>query len=244
MKKFLILVLFISFESFCCTCSEPFYSNFKDASLHPIFDDNLELIVQARITSFSEDNYFMEIEIIDEIRDSVSMNRIIVSGQDGMNCALPLHSGIFEISDTAIFRLTQDFYNRKDTFELSDCSLNFLKYDKGKVRGNITNTDTIMSYQEFKFLFNAAIINSVGKYQEVNEFLIYPNPADQFLTIEHNLSCPIKINFYDFTGRLCMQISSYTQGKINLSELNSGVYIIKFDACNEQHLQTRKIIVR
>ena len=94
-----------------------------------------------------------------------------------MNCALPFHTGLFEISDTLILRLTNDFYNRKDTFELNDCSLNFLNYETENVKGNITNVDTIMSYQKFKFLFNSAIINSVGKHPEVNEFLLYPNPA-------------------------------------------------------------------
>lgn len=244
MKKFLFIILFISAESLCCTCSEPFYSNFKDASLHPVFENNFELIVQAKIISFSPDNYFMEIEIIEEIKDSVSLDRIIVSGQDGMNCALPLHTGLFEISDTVIFRLTNDFYNRQDTFELSDCSLNFLKYEMGYVRGNITNVDTIMSYQEFKFLFNNAIINSIGIRSEVNEFLLYPNPADQFLIIEHNSSIPINLYFYDFTGRLCKQVKSYTIGKINLSDLNAGVYIVKCPNCNEQQFQTRKIIIR
>jgi len=244
MKKFLFIIFFISAESLCCTCSEPFYSNFIDASLHPIFENNFELIVQAKIISFSPDNYFMEIEIIEEIKDSVSLDRIIVSGQDGMNCALPLHTGLFAISDTVVFRLTYDFYNRQDTFELNDCSLNFLKYEMGYVKGNITNMDTIMSYQEFKFLFNGVIINSVGKHPEVNEFLLYPNPADQFLIIEHNSSTPINICFYDFTGRLCKQVKSYTLGKINLSDLNAGVYLVKYLNCNEQHLQTRKIIIR
>lgn len=244
MKKILILVFFVSFESLCCTCSEPFYSNFKDASLHPIFEYNFELIVQAKIISFSPDNYFMEIEIIEEIKDSVSMDRIIVSGQDGMNCALPLHSGLFEISDTAIFRLTKDFYNRKDTFELNDCSLNFLHYAKGNVKGNITNVDTIMSYQEFKFLFNDAIINSLGIFQEVNEFRIYPNPADQFLFIEHNSRIPIIISFYDFTGRLCKQIKINSLEKIDLSGLKAGVYIIKYTHDKGHSFKKQKIIVR
>lgn len=242
MKRLFILLCFITYKSWSCTCMEPYYFNFKDAGLHPIFESNLELIVLASVISFSDDGYFMEIRIVEEIKHSILNETLIVAGQDGMNCAQTLHSGIFNLSDTVILRLTDDFYNRKDTLELSDCSLNFLRYDQGIVKGNITESDTVMNYQEFKLLIDDDPVNSIGEPGELKELLLFPNPVNNYLKIRNRSESMLDINFIDITGHSCKRIHGFSTGAIDLTDLRPGIYIVNISDSRKKSITVEQIL--
>lgn len=238
----ILFILITAYKSFSCTCAPPFYFNFIDASLHPIFENNQEIIVQAKVLSFSPDNYFMEVDVIEEIQGTLTSNKIIVSGQDGMNCAVPLGIGLFILSDTLILRLTSDFYNRTDTFELNDCSLNFLKYSNGQVLGNIDTIETEMTYPDFKSLIIFGIVNSIINNQSKNNLNVFPNPADNYLTIENKKELLLNISIYDLSGRLIKNIIDFPAGGIDISDLKGGVYIIQYSSRNSQYNQVQKFV--
>jgi len=192
-----------------------------------MYENNPGIIVQAKVLSFSPDNYFMEVDIIEEIQGQLTNKKIIVAGQDGMNCAVPLGMGLFNLTDTVIFRVASDFYNRADTFELNDCGLNFLNYSDGHVLGNITPKETRMNYSLFKSLINSENVNSLIENQPANDIALYPNPANDYLMFENIGGVLLDIYIYDLTGKLIIQISDLTVGNIDISNLESGVYIIQ-----------------
>jgi len=82
-------------------------------------------------------------------------------------------------------------------------------------------------------------------FQETNEYetIIYPNPTNNSLTVNFNLSFPTQLNFnlYDITGILVSNIKSqfYEPGLINenliLGNLANGVYYLKIESlqCNK-----------
>jgi len=243
MFRFAILLLLIPIRAFCCTCADPYYFNFLDASEHPVFKNNFELIVQARIISYSPDYYFMEVAIIEGIKDSFSKDTVIISGQDGMNCAFPFQRDLFDVSDTVILRLTNDFYNREDTLELSDCSVNYLLYEDGYVKGSISETDTILSYQEFKFLFEVPIISSIEEPVVREQAMVYPNPASGTLYIDYDAHKSLSICIIDLSGRICKRIRSFNPGYLDISGLEEGVYFLNLIDSYGTRLQSQKIII-
>lgn len=244
MFRIAILLFIIPIRAFCCTCAEPYYFNFLDASEHPVFKNNFEFIVQAKIISYSPDYYFMEVGIIEGIKDSFSKDTVIISGQDGMNCAFPFQRDLFDVSDTVILRLTNDFYNREDTLELSDCSINYLLYEDGYVKGSISKMDTLLSYQEFKYFYESPIISSTEAPVEHEHAMVYPNPASGTLYVDYDAHKSLFICILDLSGRICKCIRSFSPGYIDISGLEEGVYFLKVIDSFGTRLQTQKIIIK
>jgi Secretion system C-terminal sorting domain/Right handed beta helix region len=71
---------------------------------------------------------------------------------------------------------------------------------------------------------------------EINTFKIYPNPTSNFITIDSEF--PInKIEVFNINGQ---KVSENAKNKIDLSELNSGIYLIKFEIDGKNYF--KKII--
>jgi len=77
-------------------------------------------------------------------------------------------------------------------------------------------------------------------YNQANLVTIYPNPAKYYVNIKSEQ--PIKlVELYNQTGKLVLLKSNF-DGKIDVSILPSGVYIIKVHIENE--IITKKIIIQ
>jgi hypothetical protein len=63
---------------------------------------------------------------------------------------------------------------------------------------------------------------------ESNESIVYPNPATDFIFIKNNNNLK-KIKIYEFTGKLLVENSTGDDKliKLNVSQLNSGLYILE-----------------
>ena len=70
---------------------------------------------------------------------------------------------------------------------------------------------------------------SIDEFDKANAIKIYPNPTNDFLLIENNNvdNAIQNIEIIDSTGKMVKNESSSLQ-KINVYDLNSGLYIIKF----------------
>jgi len=82
-----------------------------------------------------------------------------------------------------------------------------------------------------------------------NHLQAYPNPANDFVTVEFSLNKSEEITFElsDVTGRVVMQqnlgtINSGTNAKrIDVSKLNSGVYV--YSLTSSQGLKSGKLVI-
>lgn len=68
-----------------------------------------------------------------------------------------------------------------------------------------------------------------------NRFLkIHPNPANDLIYVSTNIDLDGKINIYDVVGKLCYEnYFSAKQTEFNLSNLQSGNYIVEIDVAGE-----------
>ncbi|MDD3320324.1 MAG: T9SS type A sorting domain-containing protein [Paludibacter sp.] len=57
------------------------------------------------------------------------------------------------------------------------------------------------------------------------EFSIYPNPASQFIKINNELKISV-IQIIDINGKSVKQINNFESASIDISELNSGIYLL------------------
>ncbi len=102
------------------------------------------------------------------------------------------------------------------------------------VTGSVTMTTTDKTEN---VVLNPTSIDNVQK----SSILLYPNPVDDFLTIQSNEL--YKISVFDLTGKKIFETQMKTlQQNIDLSNLTSGIYTFVFE--NNQHLEVKKVIVK
>lgn len=66
-----------------------------------------------------------------------------------------------------------------------------------------------------------------------NEFMIYPNPASDFITIELNEAIPTKLNIFSLDGRLLRDYYfSNNKFVLDVSNLTPGTYLLRLSNDN------------
>jgi len=71
-----------------------------------------------------------------------------------------------------------------------------------------------------------------------DEIIIYPNPTSEFINIVNANSQIERVEIIDIQGRIMIiQSIGGNQANINISNLNSGIYIIKI--YNKQWIKSR-----
>jgi hypothetical protein len=86
--------------------------------------------------------------------------------------------------------------------------------------------------------FGATTLGLIDK-TETSKFNIYPNPATNFINIDSDITVD-KYEMFSINGQKVLE--GFGKNKINISELNSGIYFIKFEMDNKSY--TFKIIKR
>lgn len=71
--------------------------------------------------------------------------------------------------------------------------------------------------------------------ENIKEFNIYPNPVENELFIETEANIE-EISIYDIYGRLCTDMFN-TSAKINVADLETGVYFVKIKTDNKETIQ-------
>jgi photosystem II stability/assembly factor-like uncharacterized protein len=85
----------------------------------------------------------------------------------------------------------------------------------------------------------------IKENKEEKAFTVYPNPANNLLTIKwsEELAYPVELRISDVSGRIVMQqqITNATQElQLNIAALENGLYLLKLQT--EQGTQTAKIV--
>ena len=92
--------------------------------------------------------------------------------------------------------------------------------------------------------FDAIVFdNAVGMYnnEEAVEFSIYPNPAkDNFVIASENKISSVVV--FDITGKQVLNVERLTNNRINVSELNPGIYLVKIKD-EQNNLATQRLVI-
>ena len=91
----------------------------------------------------------------------------------------------------------------------------------------------------------SAIIKLFGKETVLNSLQVYPQPAYEQVTIQHNKAIErAAFTLYSADGKIIMQklaMPSTQQTQLNISNLNSGLYMLRYDD-GTGNIQTKALI--
>lgn len=84
--------------------------------------------------------------------------------------------------------------------------------------------------------------NLSTKENQIDGFELYPNPTKEaFVTISSDKRTPMKVSVYDILGKQVIE-RTVTNNRLNISNLNTGVYILRAEQNNA--FTTRKLIIQ
>ncbi|TXG38531.1 Ig-like domain-containing protein [Seonamhaeicola maritimus] len=96
-------------------------------------------------------------------------------------------------------------------------------------------------YHGFQVVPAGSLLTSTGEESLRNSVKIYPNPARQgFLKLD-NLDDTSKYDIYNIQGKALLKGSVSNGGTINVSDLNSGIYLLRINSVNGS--EVKKFIV-
>jgi hypothetical protein len=74
---------------------------------------------------------------------------------------------------------------------------------------------------------NNRILTTGIRDNQIITLSVYPNPADNQLTVSLN-AFPADIQLYDVSGRILLQTKTYTEStQLDISSCSSGIYFLK-----------------
>jgi len=108
-------------------------------------------------------------------------------------------------------------------------------YTAVTVMGNTINTKMVRTYDPNS--------NGLNELLKNNNFSVYPNPANNLITVNYNGVSPANISITDITGKVVLQhlINSSRTEMLDISALNKGLYFITLNNGSEKN--TRKLII-
>jgi hypothetical protein len=167
---------------------------------------------------------------IDYNHDNDFSNDEKVSGSDGTNfLAMNLGTIITEnvtIPATAINGTTRmrvrivedDQYTGANGADISPCNAG-------------TSTTDVMDWgetEDYNINIVGSVPNGINELNNNPSFSIHPNPVQSTLAVDTKLSRNCSYNIYDITGKSILTGSLAGYGKIDVSGLNNGIYLIRF----------------
>ena len=120
---------------------------------------------------------------------------------------------------------------------------------KIKLRNNLTVGSTFTNQANIYFDFNFPILTNVSSTNIValntttfnsSEFTIAPNPTEDFITVQLESESDFTIDIHDLVGK---KVAQYTnQKQLDVSNLDSGIYLVKITLAESNQTTTHKII--
>jgi hypothetical protein len=219
--------LLMQFDAFGCSCWGP--DNFCQSIRYN------EHVALVKVVSHQGD--FMNVEIIESIRNSFANSTVTVVGQDGFNCSEWL--GDFEINDTLILGLGE--VGSQDTMNLSLCGRYYLRYENGNVTGNITPSLNTQSSSEFVTNFGTcATLSGIDDSEnQLFEFVI----LNETIHLDSKRGAILSVEIVGSDGRLIQNTSfGRSSAEMSLSGLKPSVYL--FRVITSEGESIRKIFIQ
>lgn len=108
-----------------------------------------------------------------------------------------------------------------------------LEFDEGTGAWGISYTATPGVFAQGNILST--------KENQIDGFELYPNPTSEaFVNIKSDNRTPIKVSVFDILGKQVIQ-RTVTNNRLNISNLNTGVYILR--AQQDNAFTTRKLVI-
>lgn len=148
-NKLSLIILMLSLYNIGHACGCQYYPRTFCESIG-LYDSEVALVKitdYGRIVSDWTTHPFMEVMILDDLREGIEKDTIKVFIHDGFNCGF---SGYFPIGDTLLFNMERYEY-RMDSivYELSGCGQHLLYYRNDSVLHQINHGIDNMLYEEF-----------------------------------------------------------------------------------------------
>jgi hypothetical protein len=174
----------------------------------------------------SQTGYFEVIETLENMTNQPG-DTIVVLGEDGINCGEILHR--FLPGDTVFMILSEGYYEsfESDTFYLksSKCGNFVLKVSNGQSNG--------LSIAEIKANI-ISIISSIENWGVKNQLTIYPNPANEKLTISSDNDLIKDVMLYNTLGQMIKSINNIHKldTDIDVKNISPGIYSVLVKTAN------------
>ena len=120
---------------------------------------------------------------------------------------------------------------------------------KVKLKNNLTVGTTFTNQANIYFDYNFPILTNIESTTiealsasnfEINDVVISPNPTSDFINIQFKNAADYNIEIYDIVGK---QIGNFKNtNQIDVSNFNSGIYIIKITDFESKTIKTQKFI--
>jgi hypothetical protein len=120
---------------------------------------------------------------------------------------------------------------------------------KVKLKNNLTVGTTFTNQANIYFDYNFPILTNIESTTiealsasnfEINDVVISPNPTSDFINIQFKNAADFKTEIYDIVGK---QIGNFKNtNQIDVSNFNSGIYIIKITDFESKTFKTQKFL--
>ena len=120
---------------------------------------------------------------------------------------------------------------------------------KVKLKNNLTVGTTFTNQANIYFDYNFPILTNIESTTiealsasnfEINDVVISPNPTSDFINIQFKNAADYNIEIYDIVGK---QIGNFKNtNQIDVSNFNSGIYLIKITDFESKTVKTQKFI--
>ncbi|HAW20572.1 MAG TPA: hypothetical protein DCX14_10345 [Flavobacteriales bacterium] len=174
----------------------------------------------------------------------------------------PVYASAYPAEDTVCLGETVQFVNNSsavaDQFDwtYSDGGTASIKYPMyaittpGMHSITMTATNTVDGENDQTILTDAVFIDTsancgLGVFNHKVEFAaVYPNPAHDFIYVESsNISGSMMVSMFDLSGKKVISTTSYIRrSKVDLSELQSGLYLIEVRNNEGALIATQKVV--
>ncbi|TXG36061.1 T9SS type A sorting domain-containing protein [Seonamhaeicola maritimus] len=85
-------------------------------------------------------------------------------------------------------------------------------------------------------------LGSKNRLVKNNLFKLYPNPAQNVVSFKGSNVAVTRISVFDITGKQVFQSNKIIDSKVNISNLNTGVYVVKLEDENK-NIGTKKLVI-
>ena len=95
-------------------------------------------------------------------------------------------------------------------------------------------------------LFECDLVNSVNAIKTKNSFSFYPNPANDFITVQFNTVTATSITLYNSLGQIVYAhnaVAPVSNYKIDVRGIPQGIYFLQLKN-NKEILQQKVLISR